>query len=218
MLVWLLARARKPLLYAGMGLALVPLSYLPGLVGTESWAAYRTQVTIGSLIALYVAFGAVGLWLVARDWLRRRLDTGALRRTDGVALAAFVAFVALSVGGAAWNVTTLMVAPQISELRLLRNQVTALPAGISRVAFVETDWYGGPTGQVLYDEFGLPSTAQRGVVRPWAPESMVDLVLREEGRLGPTGPPTVDFLPPTTTSYPRDEPVIDLRAELRNLR
>src|SRR5919204_4673708 len=45
MLLWLLRRGARPLLYAVVAVILVPLTYLPNLVVTESWAAYRTQVS-----------------------------------------------------------------------------------------------------------------------------------------------------------------------------
>ena len=64
-----------------------------------------------------------------------------------------------------------------------------------------------------YDEFGFPSTA-----RPWVLEPSLDLILREEGRLGPVGArPVVDAFAPGTTSFPANEPVLDLQglAQLR---
>jgi hypothetical protein len=69
------------------------------------------------------------------------------------------------------------------------------------------------TDLVAYDEFGLPSS-----VRQWTLEPAVDLILRDEGRLTFDGPrPAVDIYQSGTTSFPRGEPVIDLRglAELR---
>ena len=52
-LLWLLYWSPRPLLYLGIGVSLVPLSYLPNLVVTENSATYRTQVALSSLIALY---------------------------------------------------------------------------------------------------------------------------------------------------------------------
>jgi hypothetical protein len=90
---------------------------------------------------------------------------------------------------------------------VLRSQVAALPTGIPRVAFAETDWFrGGRTLPPGYDEFGFSSS-----VRPWVLEPWLYLILHEEGRLEPRGPrPTVDIYPWYDT-LPQDEPALDLR-------
>jgi hypothetical protein len=220
-LLWLFRSTSHPWPYVGLGLLLVPLSYLPRLATGQGWASYRTQVSLDALIALYVSLGVLGLCLTLRERLRPRVSTRTMRRAEGVAVAAMAAFVVVSAFIAARNLTTLIVNPQKTELNILRSQVAALPSGTTRIAFVETDWYGGPTSLVVYDEFGLPSTAQRGSVTPWAPEPMIDLVLREEGRLTTRAlRPAVDFYPPYTSSasLPRGEPVIDVQPELRRRR
>lgn len=213
MLLWLLRRGARPLLYAVVAVILVPLAYLPNLVVTENWAAYRTQVSLSALIALYSCFGALAIWLTFRDWLRARFSRPAMRASERLALAMSVVFVAASVVVAARNVLTLFVEPHITEQRMLRSQVAALPDGVPRVAFVLTDWHGGLTDLVAYDEFGLPSST-----RQWTLEPAVDLILRDEGRLTFDGPrPEVDIYQSGTASFPKREPVIDLRglAELR---
>lgn len=213
MLLWLLTRGHRPLLYVAVGLGLVPLTYLPNLVVADTWPPYRTQVSLSGLIALYVSIGALGGWLVLRDWLRPHLSRAALKRAERAALAAAIAVVGVSTIAAAKNVITLVVDPQMTELRLLRSQVAAVPANPPRIAFVETDWYGGVTNQVVYDEFGFPSSA-----RPWVLEPSVDLVLREEGRLTPSGPsPEIDPYAPYATTFPHTEPLVDLRG-LQRLR
>lgn len=211
--LWLLRRASRPLLYVGVALILVPLSYLPNLVAQDMWPPFRTQLAISSLIALYACLGALGLWAIFRDLLRPRVSGQTLKAAEHVILATAVAFVGASAYLAARNITMLIVEPQMTELRLLRSQVAALPAGVPRVAFVLTDWYGGMTELVVYDEFGLASS-----VRPWATEPAVNLILREEGRLTPGVPrPIVDVYSPGTTQFPSGEPVLDLRG-LRQLR
>jgi hypothetical protein len=207
-LFWLLRRAARPLLYTVVAAILVPLSYLPNLVVQDMWPPFRTQVSLSSLIALYACLGALGIWLTLRDWLRPRVSDQALRAFEGAALAFSVAFVGVSVFFAAKNVRTLIVDPQQTELRVLRSQVAALPPGVPRVAFAESDWFRArtsfyPTG---YDEIGFASS-----VRPWVLEPWVDLILREEGRLTPNGPrPAIDIYPSDAT-LPRDEPALDLR-------
>jgi hypothetical protein len=91
--------------------------------------------------------------------------------------------------------------------------VAALPAGVTRVGFVQTGFDQGMAHLVLSDEFGVPSSA-----KPWSPGPFVLLILREEGRLATNGPrPIVDTLPPYTTTLPRNEPVVDVRG-LQRLR
>ena len=124
-----------------------------------------------------------------------------------------VVVVVTSVFFAARNVHSYFVRPQEQELQLVRGAVKALPTGLSRVAFVRTDWTGGVTKIVRYDEFGLPST---GVV--WTLEPSVLLILRDEGRL-PAGPrPVVDVLTSNAPTPPVTEPVIDIRRQLLQLR
>ncbi len=212
-LLWLLQRAARPLLYALIAVLLIPLSYLPNLVVRENWASFRTQVSISSLIALYACLGAIGMWLIFRDWLRPRVSGRALVVAQRVALVISGAFVAASVVVAAKNVTTYFVEPQSTELRMLRSQVAALPAGATRISFVQTGWHQGMTKLVVYDEFGLAST-----VRLWALEPSLLLILREQERLPPRGlRPIVELYPFDTVALPRDQPVVDLRG-LQRLR
>jgi hypothetical protein len=213
-LVWLLRRGARPLLYVGVGLLLIPLTYLSNLVVVEDWAAYRTQVALSALVALYACFGALGIWLTLKDWLGLHVSRQALRATERVALALAVVFVGTSVVTGAKNVTTLFVVPHITEQRLLSSQVAALPDGVPRLVFVQTDWYGGMTNTVVYDEFGLASS-----VRQWTLEPAVDLILHDEGRLSLHGPhPEVTIYQSGSTEFPKGEPVIDLRRGLAQLR
>lgn len=211
--LWLVRAATRPLLFFAVGVTLVPLAYLPNLVVTDTWPPFRTQGALSGLLALYVCLGAIGIWLAVRDLLRTRVSARALTGAQTVAVGALAAFVATGVFLAAKNTLSLIVEPQMTELRMLRSQVAALPTSPPRVAFVETSWYGGMTNEVGYDEFGLPSSA-----RPWVLEPALDLLLREEGRLGPPDlRPAVDGFSPDTMVFPANEPVLDLRglAKLR---
>jgi hypothetical protein len=206
-------RGARSLLYVGIAAVLIPLSFLPNLVVAENSPTYRTEVSISSLIALYACLGAIGIWLNIRDWLRRRVSDHALIAAERLALAVSAALVATSAFVAAKNVTTLFVEPQNTELRMIRSQVAALPAGVRHVGFVQTGYDQGMAKLVLSDEFGVPSSAQ-----PWSPEPLVLLILREKGRLAANGPhPIVDTLPSYTTTLPRNEPVVDVRG-LQRLR
>jgi hypothetical protein len=207
--LWLRRHAERPLFSIGVAAALVPLSYLPNLVASDNWSAYRTQVALSALIALYASLGAIALWILLRDWLRDGVSEGALRATQRVAFAAAVVVVAASAYLAADNVTSLVVDPQAIELRMLRSQVAAIPPSATRIAFVETDWHGGPTSRVYYDEFGLPSTS-----RIWALRASLDLIRHEQGR---QPIPAIDFFPATTSSVPTNEPIVDVRS-IRALR
>ncbi len=199
-------RRARPLPYVAIALALIPLSFLPSLVVTENSPTYRVLVSLSSLMALYACLGALGIWLAVRDWLKPRVSHEALLASSRLALAVSVVFVAASAFLAAKNVTTLVVEPQSTELRMIRSQVAALPAGVARVGFVQIGWNQGFAKRIISDEF-VPSSA-----RPWTGEPALLLILREEGRLPPEGQrPTVDILPWYTTTFPRNEPVVDLR-------
>jgi hypothetical protein len=211
--VWLLYWSVRPFLYIAVGLVLVPLSYLPNLLTIENAATYRTQVALSALITLYVCFGAVGLWVTLRESVRDRISVRASNVTQriGLALAGLVVFG--GVVSAMRNVTDFFAESQMTELRLVKGQVAAVPAGAPRIGFVATPSNWGLTDLVIGDEFGLPTTAQTTVLRP-----LVLILLHEEGRLPRDSPlPTVDILPLDTTTYPSGEPVIDVR-KLRLLR
>src|SRR5207247_2424462 len=98
------------------------------------------------------------------------------------------AFVATCAVIANRNVDTRVAQPQMKELRLLRQQVAAIPDNAPKVFFVRS---GNRERQIppLSDEFGMPSTYS------WYPaEPILLLLLREEGRLAT--PPTVNMLLP----------------------
>jgi hypothetical protein len=201
--LWLIRHGTRPWLYIGIGITLIPLTYLPNLVVAENFASFRTRPGIEALLALYFCLGALGIWLAVRGWLEPRVSHGVLLASERLAVAAALLFVATSVVAATKNVATLFVLPHITEQRILRSQVAALPTGAQRIAFVVTPYRGGTTNLVLYDEFGDPSSNAQ-----WTLEPSVDLYLREEGRL--FEPPLVDVVQPYSTA-PKNEPVIDLR-------
>jgi hypothetical protein len=200
-------------LYSGIGLLLIPFCFLPNLVAAENSVTFRPEVSISALIALYACLGVLGVWLTIRDLLEPRVSARTLTVAESLALVMSTAVVVTGAFVAARNVTTLFVVPQTTELRMIRSQVAALPAEPSHVGFVNTGHFGGMTNLVLGDEFGLPSSTQSFTLEPF-----VILILREEGRLSPQNPrPIVDELPLSTTTYPKDEPVIDVRS-LQRLR
>jgi hypothetical protein len=207
-------RTARPLPFLALALLLVPLSYLPNLVVEENSATYRTLLALSALIGLYAGLGALGLWLTVRDRLRAHIGRDGLVTADRAAAATAAALVALCAAVATKNITTLFVEPQMTELRLMRSQVAALPEGFGRVAFVGTSYREGMEELTVGDEFGIPSTSQRFVAQP-----AVLLLLREQGRLSPgSPPPVVDTFLWYTIDFPKGEPLIDVRRELRRLR
>ena len=203
----------SPLLYIGVGIALIPLTFLPNLVVAENSPTFRVQAALTALIALYASLGAIGLWLTARDWLRPRISARALVASERAVYALAAGLVVLSALFAMNNVTTLFAEPQMTELRLLRGQVSSLPPNPGRVAFVQTGYTQGLTKLALVGEFGVPTTTQLFNLEP-----SVLLLLHEEGRLPSDAiRPRVDIYPSTTTTLPKNEPVIDLRG-MQNLR
>ncbi|HRC63175.1 MAG TPA: hypothetical protein PLX85_08150 [Dehalococcoidia bacterium] len=213
MLLWLFTSVRRPWLYAGIAIALVPLSHLPNLVVTDPWSPLRTQTALAGLLALYLSLGAIGLWLVADRATGLRLNEDERRLWRILPRGVAVAVVAVSCVVGTSNVSNLNARPLNTELRMLRGQVRGLAPETPRLTFVFTDWYGGMTDFVAYDELGLPFGA-----RPWAPGPMIDLLLDEEGRLtsGYRGP-DIDYYMSGSTRFPPGQPVIDLRG-IRALR
>jgi hypothetical protein len=200
-------RCTSPAMYIAIAAALVPLTYFPNLVVAESWASYRSQVSLSALIVVYLCFGALGIWAVVRNWLQLCLTQHTMRALEHFLFALSIGFVGACVLVAARNVATFFVEPQSTELQMIRSQVAALPAGISRIGFVRTSFNEGMAKSVGLDEYGIPSTAQL-----WSLRASVVLILQEEGRLTPRGAqPIVDILPWETTTLPTDEPVIDVR-------
>jgi hypothetical protein len=209
----ILRRCARPALYLGIGIALIPLSFLPNLVVSENSGGFRIKAALTGLLALYAALGAIGIWITARDWLKPQIGGTKFAAAERLAATAAVTVVGLSIFQAANNVLTLFADPQLTELRLLRSQVRALPPNLSRVAFVQTGYTQGLTKIALESEFGYPTTSQT-----WNLEASLYLLLHEEGRLPMDAVrPQVDLLTPDTTTVPKGEPVIDLRF-MQNLR
>jgi hypothetical protein len=140
------------------------VSYLPNLVAAESWAAYRTQVALTSLIAVYAFFALHGY---VRGFRRKALTLALPLIFGGVALA--------SVLCAAYNVHAYFARPQVLELEWLRAQLTrrnlAHASGIYIIRPTQENTLG-PTWR--YDEFGFPSTAAA-----WVPKALAYLLVRE---------------------------------------
>lgn len=206
-LLWVTMQGRVPWAYAVLGLALVPLSYLPNLVVVETWSPFRTQSALAGLLALYAALGALGLWALVGEGLRTRVNSGASRAWIAAGWGGAIVVVAVSCLVTYSNLNELVVHPLNLELRIFRSQVRAVPAEPPRVSFVHTAMLEGMTKEWRYDEIGLPFTA-----RAWAPGPTIQLLLREDGRLTSTyRGPEVDYYPSSTGQFPAGQPLIDLR-------
>jgi hypothetical protein len=203
------SRTERPLVFAAIGLALVPATYLPNLLIAEEWATYRSQVALSSLLALYASLGVIGLWLAAGQLLRQRLTEARLRTAELAALVGGTAAVAACALIASAHVLVLFANPQLAELRMIRAQVATLPEDATRIGFVNTGYRSGMTDVVRYDEFGVASSAQ-----PWTLEPAVFLLLREQGKLDLRARPRVEKLPWDTRDVPKEYPVVDVRALL----
>jgi hypothetical protein len=212
--LWLRAHGFRPLPYVLAAVVLVPLSFLPNLIVRENNSyVFRTGIALTSLVALYVCFGVLGLWSLARDWLRLRVNDRAFTAANRLALGLAVALVAVTAVTASRNVTTLMVEPQHTELGIIRDQVAALQPDVGRIGFVQIGWEQGMTAWYS-DELGLASSA-----RPWTGPPAVYLILREQGRLDLHGPrPEVDWLSADTPLAAPGAAVIDVRTALAQLR
>lgn len=149
------------LLLAGI---LVPLSLLPNLVVEESWASYRIQVSLVSLLTLYGMLAMIGFSRMVRITLRER---------SVATLAALVtAFASLS---AMRNVVVEFVLPQYIEYRFLIFQLGKGDLDhASTVYFVRANWTDSIAPVVRADEFGMPSSYPT-----WMPKPLVYLALHE---------------------------------------
>jgi hypothetical protein len=105
-------------------------------------------------------------------------------------------------------VDTLFVEPQMTELRLLRGQVAAMPDPVRKVAFVLSGPAERQPGTHFGSEFGAPSTSDFPSSEP-----LVLLLLREQGRLRDPRP-VVQILPWYTSSIPEDASVVNLNGLL----
>lgn len=154
---------------------LLPLSYVPNLVVAESWASYRTQAALMSLVALFLCLAVIGYGHHFQHVLARRApSTGALPK---IALTAALLTLVLVVGetAAAVNVDRDFVTPQAQELAFLTNQLNQPSLATAQSIYViPCTWSDTISPVARYDEFGLPSCSQS-----WVPRPMVWLVLRE---------------------------------------
>jgi Glucosyl transferase GtrII len=175
-----------------VGLALVPLSYLPNLMVAENWSSFRSQMALASLIFVYIVIATGVLTKRAGPWLQ----TGVL---------AVLTLVGMTT---AWlNVDRLFVRPQQEELAIVRQTLNGVSASYGRIGVVMSSERETLAPFSLYDEFGRPSTSFT-----WGVANLPWLVLREQRPDVDTA--SIRVYDVTTANVPVDT-VIDWGAILR---
>jgi hypothetical protein len=153
---------RQRLQLAVTAAALIPLSYLPNLLVSESWASYRTIAGLTGLCVVY-AFLALQGYCTIIPWYR------AYRLPSLILACAAIACTLL----ASWQVQVYFACPQVKELewvrRQMRQNVLAQASSVYLIRPHSPEWQGK-----RYDEFGQPSTCQE-----WVPKPLIYLVLSE---------------------------------------
>jgi hypothetical protein len=163
LILYLRGRAMDWLSKVVIALSLVPFSYLPNLLISESFAAYRT---LSALTALTVVYAFFALW----GYGRTLGLTVASPMTVGLRLAALI-----SCFLAAHNVTAYFALPQSLEIKWLRGYLAQQDLSHRRSIYViSSSPKDSIAPAVRYDEFGLPSSFPA-----WSSGSMVYLLLRE---------------------------------------
>lgn len=157
----------------------LPLSYLPNLVVQESWASYRTEVALTSLVVLYAGFALLGFLSLALKVKKGpfRVRQAGPTKNLYVYLATAVLVVSMIFGSvlAARNVTAYFALPQAEELSILANQLnTTALAKASSIYVIPCSWSDSISPVVRYDEFGVASCSES-----WVPGPMVYLLLRD---------------------------------------
>ncbi len=137
--------------------SLLPVAYLPSLMAAGYWNAYRTQFAITALVLLY-GFCALQGYL------------GLLRRVaaDRVVSHALGAATLLACLVAALNVTTLYVAPQMAEMRMIRGALSRTDLRTAKRIWIRGSSPASALAWTRYDEWAQPSTAWRWALVPVA--------------------------------------------------
>jgi hypothetical protein len=153
-----------------LAILLVPLSYLPNLLVAENWGAYRTQLSMTTLITIYFLFSVHG-WLGHLPFPTE--IQSAVRKWGSPFFMGLLALVACF--SASYHVTVYFALPGNIELRFLKSQLvqTELSA-VKRILVIRPDSRDSIAPGITFDEFGLLSTYP-----PWTPEPMIRLMLRD---------------------------------------
>ena len=147
----------------GIAMSLLPLSYAPNLLVSESRATYRTLSSLTAVLVVYAFFAF-------RGYAKHRR-----RPLFPVSMNAVLGSVALtSALSATYHVHTYFVVPQVRELGIMRSQLVQQDIARARGIYVIRAKWGDTLAPLVRHEFGRPSS-----VGAWAPDAMVYLLLRE---------------------------------------
>jgi len=167
LLLYFRGNTRQRLFQLAIAAAIIPLTYLPNLVVSESWATYRTKSALTILIALYALFALHGYLRVLPDSFANLL----LVSTLGIVAPVFLYV-------AATQVRDYFTVPQQLELKLLREHVASNPAVSETIKHMHmSPREAGLAPLTRYDEFGILSVAQQQATKP-----LLSLILRETRR------------------------------------
>ena len=156
-----------------LAVALVPLAYLPNLIVTGDWPAFRTQVGIESLMAFFALLSLEGWWLLGWNIVQVPTSSAARRWLPAPPLAILAGASALA---AAHVVTIYFVRPQTIEYRLAQSLLTDRElSAASSIQVIGADWSDSAAPAVYFEEFGQPST-----YRPWGAVPMMELLLADQ--------------------------------------
>ncbi len=181
---------------------ILPLSFLPNLIASHNWFAYRMIMVVESLVVIYGLCAIRGfLSFLSTD--RRKLIL------NGLLLAAAATCLVVS----SKTVRSYFIEPQMTEMKLAREAVSLIDMSrVTTVYVIPSTWDDHLAPHVFYDEFGLPSS-----VHTWSSKAMVALFMRERGYPATvkTESATADAVPAIGESRTA---VIDFRSILGNFR
>ncbi len=138
-------------------LLLLPLAYLPNLVVSQSWPAFRTQGVLGSVIIFYL------FWSIKSVFHKVA--------SDAIMIGLVMVFIVTAYN----NVTYGFINPQKQELNLIKNALTkAMAQASKKLVLIRSHWKDSLSLRGRYDEYGLPSTYPKPVS-----ERFLKVLLRE---------------------------------------
>lgn len=176
-------------------LVLPPLCYVPNLAVVESRSSFRSQPALVAIVFAYYLIVVHDQFAITRRWIYRIV---------------LVAFTAVGLTSAAYNVTVLIARPQARELEIVRERLGGLPQEYTTVAVMPADYHDALAPAVFYDEFGYPSTALM-----WSAYELTWLVLHE---LHPGSDSTALRVLPADGMSVEADTVLDWGATLRAAR
>jgi hypothetical protein len=199
LLLYFPGRLLPRLLCLAAALALAPVTFLCNLLTTDDAAAYRMQVALECLIAVYAIFAIQGWWRAARTVFAGR-DFVPSAAPAGLAVASCIL--------ASHYFTAYLAMPQAIEWSAVGATVRQLDAqGVSRVEVIRITDTSPVFAPAHQREFGLPTST-----RDFAAADIVRAALRTlRPELRDTPVELANSFQPTTSAWPAGTAVIDLR-------